>query len=85
MSTPPGFEVPLHRALSEPMLVGGLPRTVAFVLWIVVAMLALGLRQLWTLPLGVALHALAAAVTRGDPHVLTVALRSLRFPDRLDP
>ncbi|EJG2200312.1 conjugal transfer protein TrbD, partial [Citrobacter freundii] len=25
----PGFEVPLHRSLTEPILLGGAPRTVA--------------------------------------------------------
>ncbi|ERT15127.1 conjugal transfer protein TrbD, partial [Pseudomonas putida SJ3] len=25
----PGFEVPLHRSLTEPILMGGAPRTVA--------------------------------------------------------
>ena len=29
----PGLEVPLHRSLVEPMLMLGLPRTVALVLW----------------------------------------------------
>ena len=28
-SLPPGFEVPLHRSLTEPILMGGAPRTVA--------------------------------------------------------
>ena len=28
-SGPPGFEVPLHRSLTEPILMGGAPRTVA--------------------------------------------------------
>ena len=27
----PGFEVPLHRSLTEPILLGGAPRTVATV------------------------------------------------------
>ena len=30
---PEGLEVPLHRSLVEPMLLAGLPRTVALVLW----------------------------------------------------
>jgi hypothetical protein len=29
MTRPEGFEVPLHRSLVEPMLLAGLPRTVA--------------------------------------------------------
>ena len=32
-----GLEVPLHRSLVEPMMVVGLPRTVALVLWTTVS------------------------------------------------
>ena len=28
-----GFEVPIHRSLTEPILLAGLPRNVALVLW----------------------------------------------------
>ncbi|MGA2451535.1 MAG: conjugal transfer protein TrbD, partial [Polyangiaceae bacterium] len=42
---PDGLEVPLHRSLVEPMLLAGLPRTVALVLWTSVGALAFGLHQ----------------------------------------
>jgi len=55
-----GFELPLHRSLSEPILLGGAPRSVAIVNGTIAAVVGLGL-QLW-LP-GLALwlvgHALA--------------------------
>ena len=42
-----GFEVPLHRALTEPILLGGAPRTLAIVNGTVAAALGLGL-QMWS-------------------------------------
>lgn len=55
-----GFEVPLHRSLAEPILLGGAPRTVAIATGTLAAAVGLGL-QLW-IPgavLWIAGHALA--------------------------
>ena len=41
-----GFEVPLHRSLTEPLLMGGAPRTVAIANGTLAAAVGLGL-QLW--------------------------------------
>ena len=41
-----GFEVPLHRSLTEPILMGGAPRTVAIANGTLAAAVGLGL-QLW--------------------------------------
>ncbi len=38
----PGFEAPLHRALTEPILLGGAPRAIAIVNGTVAAALGLG-------------------------------------------
>jgi type IV secretion system protein VirB3 len=84
MTTPtssplPGFEVPLHRALVEPILLGGVPRAVAIVNGTVAAALGLGL-QLW--PAGLALWALGQTVgalaARRDPHFAEVLARHLK-------
>ena len=40
-----GFEAPIHRALAEPILLGGAPRTVAIVNGTLAAALGLGLQQ----------------------------------------
>ena len=79
-----GLEVPLHRSLVEPMLLAGLPRTVALVLWTTVGAFALGLHQIWVLPVGIVVHIAAAAATRADPYVLEIVL-ALKTQKRLDP
>jgi type IV secretion system protein VirB3 len=80
-----GLEVPLHRSLVEPMLLAGLPRTVALVLWTSVGAFAFGLHQVWTLPIGIVVHVAAAAATRADPYVLDIVVVALTAQKRLDP
>ena len=40
----PGFEVPLHRSLTEPILLGGAPRTVAIANGTLAAAVGIGLQ-----------------------------------------
>jgi type IV secretion system protein VirB3 len=74
-----GFEAPLHRALVEPILLGGAPRTLAIVNGTVAAALGLGLQQwiaglvLWALG-----HTLAVFAARRDPDFAPVLARHLR-------
>lgn len=80
-----GFELPLHRSLSEPILLGGAPRSVAILNGTVAAVVGLGL-QLW-LP-GLALwlvgHALAVWGARLDPQFMQVFARHIKYPSLLD-
>lgn len=81
----PGLEVPLHRSVLEPMLVAGLPRTFGFVFWTTTAAIALGLRELWVVPLAVGFHILCARAVKSDPYFFTVLIASLKSQRRLDP
>ena len=79
-----GFTAPVHRALTEPILLGGAPRSVAILNGTLAAALGLGLR-LWLV--GVLLWAvgLLAAVwaARRDPLFVDVVRRHLRIPAHL--
>jgi type IV secretion system protein VirB3 len=85
MSRPEGFDVPLHRSLIEPMLLAGIPRTVALVLWTSIGAVAFGLHQIWVVPIGLALHAAAAATTKSDPHFFDIVIKAIHTQTRLDP
>lgn len=80
-----GFEIPFHQSITEVILMGGLPRTVALILWTGAAALAFGMRQLWIIPLAILLHIILAACTRKDPHFFEIFIRALKSPKRLDP
>jgi type IV secretion system protein TrbD len=84
MSTPGadhvlGFEAPLHRALTEPILLGGAPRAIAIVNGTVAAALGLGL-QMWIAGIVLWLlgHSLAVFAAKRDPDFAPVLARHLR-------
>jgi len=81
----PGFEVPLHRALTEPILLGGAPRTVAIANGTLAAAVGLGL-QLWLVGLALWLvgHSLAVWGARVDPRFMPVFARHLKHRALLD-
>lgn len=85
MSGPDGLEVPLHRSLVEPMMVAGLPRTVALVLWTMICALGFRLRQIWVVPVGVLVHLVCAAAAKADPYIFSILGAALRAGRRLDP
>jgi type IV secretion system protein VirB3 len=79
-----GFHAPVHRALTEPLLLGGAPRAAVIVNGTLAAAIGLGLR-LWLA--GVALwlagHLAAVWATRRDPAFVDVVRRHLRYPQHL--
>jgi type IV secretion system protein VirB3 len=79
-----GFTVPVHRALTDPILLGGAPRAVAILNGTVAAALGLGLR-LWVagLLLWVIGHAAAVWAAKRDPLFVDVVRRHLRIAGHL--
>jgi type IV secretion system protein TrbD len=81
-----GFETPLHRSLTEPILLAGAPRPVAIVVGTLAAAVGIGL-QLW-LPgilLWVVGHALAVWGAKADPAFMDVWARHLKHEGYLEP
>lgn len=74
-----GFEAPLHRALTEPIMLGGAPRGIAILNGTLAAALGLGL-QVWLAGLLFWLvgHSLAVFAAKRDPEFATVLARHLR-------
>lgn len=74
-----GFEVPLHRSITEPILLAGAPRTVAIVNGTIATALGLGLR-LWIagIAFGVIGHAIAVYAAKRDAQFVEVLGRHLR-------
>ena len=76
-----GFEVPVHRALTEQILLGGAPRAVAILNGTLAAALGLGLR-LWIAGLAFWIigHAAAVWAAKRDAQFVDVVRRHLRYP-----
>ncbi len=74
-----GFEVPLHRSLTEPILLGGAPRGVAILNGTLAAALGLGLQQsIAGLVICLIGHSLAVFAAKRDPDFAAVGARHLR-------
>ncbi len=80
----PGFAAPVHRALTEPILLAGAPRAVAITNGTLAAAIGLGLR-LWIAGAVIWLlgHLIAVWAAKRDPHVVDVVRRHLRYPPHL--
>ena len=74
-----GFEAPVYRSLTEPILLGGAPRAIAILNGTLAAALGLGLQQwlagilVWAFG-----HSLAVLAARHDPDFAPVLARHLR-------
>ncbi|BCA57490.1 VirB3 family type IV secretion system protein [Sphingomonas sp. HMP6] len=80
----PGYAVPVHRALTEHILLGGAPRGLAILNGTLAAALGLGLR-LWLvgLVIWVVGHIAAVWAAKRDPMFVDVVRRHLRIPGHL--
>lgn len=80
-----GFEVPLHRSLTEPIFLAGAPRSVVIVNGTLAAAIGLGL-HLWLpgIVLGLLGHTLAVWGAKLDPQFMDVFARQVKHPPYLE-
>jgi type IV secretion system protein TrbD len=79
-----GFFAPVHRALTEPILLGGAPRAIAIANGTIASTVGLGLR-LWIAGLVIWAigHFAAVWAARRDARFVEVVRRHLRYPAHL--
>lgn len=76
---PLGYQVPLHRALTEPILLGGAPRMAAILNATIAAAIALGMRLILVgIVYWLVSHAISVWAAKRDPQFLEVLLRHIR-------
>ena len=80
-----GFEVPLHRSLTEPILVAGVPRAIAILNFTFCAMMFFGLHSFWVVAVGVLVHFVFAYFTQKDPRWFEILRGHLKEGDRYVP
>lgn len=61
-----GFEIPIHRSLTEQILMGGVPRQIALLNGTLAAALGLGLQSWFAIPVSLLIHILAVIATKKD-------------------
>lgn len=80
-----GFDVPLYRSLTEPILMAGAPRPLAIAVGTLAAAVGIGL-QLWIIGALVWIvgHGLAVWGARVDPQFVEVFARHIKHRSHLD-
>ena len=81
---PDGYTVPVHRALTEPILIGGAPRTAAILNGTIAATLGLGMHLfLAGIIYWIAAHAICVWAAKRDPDFMDVLVRHVRHKRHL--
>jgi type IV secretory pathway TrbD component len=77
----PGFHTPVHRSLTEPLLIAGVPPKIGICLGMAAGIFVLALHIYALIPVIVIAHLAAMALTRRDPHAFDIILQN-RGPRR---
>jgi len=73
-----GFEMPLHRSLTEQILMAGVPRTIAIINGTIAAAFGIGLQSFYVIPISLALHCAAVVMTKRDPQFFDCFRRHIK-------
>lgn len=73
-----GFEIPIHRSLTQVITIGGVSREIALLNGTLTAALVLGLHSFIGLPIGILVHVIAAALSKKDPQFFQTFRRQIK-------
>jgi len=73
-----GFEIPIHRSLTEQILFAGVPRNMAIINGTLGAALFLGLQSWIAVPVSLIIHILAVFATKQDPQFFDCIKRHIK-------
>ena len=73
-----GFEVPIHRSLTQTIMIAGAPREITIANGTLTAAMVLGMQTLLGLPVGLIIQALAVAIGKHDPQFFATFKRQIR-------
>jgi len=74
-----GFEAPIHKSLTQVIMLGGVPREIAILNGTMTAAIVLGLHSLFGLPVGIVVHFLCVHLAKDDPQFFYIYRRCLRY------
>ena len=73
-----GFEIPIHRSLTQKIMIAGVPREIALLNGTLTAAIFLGLHSFWGLPMGFVLHLATVALSRHDQQFFETFRRQVK-------
>ena len=80
----PGFTAPVRQALTQPILMGGAPRSYAILNGTLAAVVAFAGQPLWGLAFGVVGHAAGVFLAKRDADAVEVLKRAMKIKGRLE-
>lgn len=80
----PGYLAPVRQALTQPILMGGAPRSYAILNGTLAAIVAFAGAIVPGILLGIAGHVLGVFLARRDPDVIEILKRAMRISGRLE-
>lgn len=72
------YEITLHRSLTQPIMMAGVPREIFILNCTLASVIFLGLHSFFGLPLGLLIHFIAVSLAKKDPLFFEVFRRQLR-------
>lgn len=78
------YRVPIHRSLTERLLIGGVPREFAILNGTFTGAIVLGMHVWWWVLPAIAIHAGALLITRRDPLFMEVIRRLIHQKELYD-
>ncbi|NCX94350.1 MAG: ABC transporter substrate-binding protein [Gammaproteobacteria bacterium] len=75
----PGFLIPVHSALTTPLLVAGAPRQFSLMNGTLCAAVGLGLQSWLIVPICLVIQIIAIALTKKDPYFFQIMVRHIRL------
>lgn len=72
-----GFEVPIHRSLTQTIMIAGAPREITIINGTLTAAIVLGMQSFIGLPVGIMVQALAVAISKRDPQFFATFRRQV--------
>jgi type IV secretion system protein VirB3 len=80
----PGFYAPVRQALTQPLLMGGAPRSYAILNGTLAAVVVFAGSPVAGLILGVVGHIVGVVLARRDSDVMEILKRAMRIPNRFE-
>ncbi|NKB82805.1 MAG: conjugal transfer protein [Nitrospirales bacterium] len=80
-----GYTTPIYQALTRPVLLAGVPRNMAILVWVITTAVGFGMQEIWAFGIGFVLHVAVAMGTRHDPHFFDIVKFTMKAPKRLEP
>ncbi len=74
-----GYRIVIHRSLTEPILMAGVPRGFCIMNWTLAAALILGLHIWFFIPVNALIHVLGAMLIKKDRDFFQILSRHLKY------